>query len=106
MKDSAKLTLPMKSVIFFLPYITYNANDTHIIYPPNINPIKVYSPISIFEICSTFGLFFKAVFESMKVAKEIKTGIKMIATVKLKFYVNCDINIIDFGGFGVNVSDI
>lgn len=55
------LTLPINSRIFFTPYIVYSPKETEIKYPPNISPIKMYSPTAALAILSAFELFFNTV---------------------------------------------
>lgn len=100
----AKLTLPMRSALFLNPYIAYNANETAIMYAPNISPMKVYSPISFLVAWFSLGLFLMAVLERMRHTNADKAGITITATVKLKFSVNLENSWMPLGWMGVNWS--
>lgn len=79
--------------------------EIEIKYPPNINPIKVYSPKECLAIFSTLALPLKAVFDKMKETNAVINGMRMSAAVKLKFYVYLENILMPLRGMGVNLSD-
>jgi hypothetical protein len=48
--------------------------------------IRVYSPTAFLAMLMTLSFYLKAVLERMKLTRATRSGIKIMAAVKLKFY--------------------
>lgn len=86
----AILVLPIKSLIFLIPYMIYRIKEIEIKYPPNNKPINVYYPRALSKTFTTFSLFFITVLDRINAIREIKRGMRIIATVKLKLLLKAE----------------
>ncbi len=78
--EKKMLATPMKLDLSLNPYRNYSPKETPTIYPPNISPLKEYSPASLFQY---FDKSLLTILEMMKTMSEIKRGTNTSAIVKL-----------------------
>ena len=82
------LPIEIKPSIFFTPNKIWSAKDTNMIYPPNISPVNVYSPIALsftFTNCTylSLSLLTAGIFSKIKAIKATNIGTNTNAIVKL-----------------------
>ena len=82
----------------------YKAEETAVMYAVTNIDIRVYSPTARLATLDILSLSLQTVLERMKVIDATKSGITMIAAVKLKLSRNREKRNMPFGGIGVRVS--